>query len=221
MLFICSSLLARAQTKLNLPLKHKLDSIYVLDQKYRAALTALNSGGKADSIAALFNRPAKGLFMVLLTDMQRVDSLNLVEVQSIIKTYGYPGKSLVGEPTNEAAWYVIQHSSHIQDYINVIEQAAKQKEIPFRQYGQMLDRLLMEEGKEQIYGTQIYSLTATNKTTGKKEMRLFVWPVRNASEVNTLRKKAGFDQSIEAYAKSFGVSYNPMTLAEVEALKKE
>ncbi|WP_342644809.1 DUF6624 domain-containing protein [Mucilaginibacter sp. CSA2-8R] len=219
-LLLCYSVLVQAQAQINLPLKHKLDSIYVLDQKYRAALTALNSGGKADSIAALFNRPAKGLQWFLISDMPRVDSLNMLKIRSVIKIYGYPGKSLVGELTNEVAWNVIQHSPHIKEYIRMVEKAAKHKEIPFTLYAKMQDRLLVEEGKEQIYGTQIQGLSITNKNTGKQEMHMFVWPIYDASKVNALRKKAGFDQSIEAYAKTFGVTYLRMSLAEVEALRK-
>lgn len=59
--------------------------------------------------------------------MQKRDSLNLIKVEEIIKQYGYPGKSLVGEPTNIAAWYVIQHSSKIGDYLLMIEQEAKKR----------------------------------------------------------------------------------------------
>src|SRR3954469_18907572 len=87
---------SNAQSTQNIFLKKKLDSIYVLDQKYREAQTALSKGGNADSIAALFGRSSKGLFMFLVNDMQRVDSLNMLDVKAIIKTYGYPGKSLVG-----------------------------------------------------------------------------------------------------------------------------
>ncbi|EHQ24933.1 hypothetical protein [Mucilaginibacter paludis] len=211
---------AHAQNTLNVSLKKKLDSIGVLDQKYREAQTILNRGGNADSVADLFGRSSKGLFMFLINDMQRVDSLNMLQVKAMINHYGYPGKSLVGVPTNEVAWNVIQHSPHIKDYISIIEKASKHHELPFTLYGKMLDRRLMEEGKAQIFGTQIYGLTVVDRASGKKEWRMFVWPVRAANHVNAVRKKAGFEQSIEAYARSFGVTYSPITLAEVKELQK-
>lgn len=218
---LCSTYLSmNAQKVINKLLKHKLDSIYVLDQKYREATIILNNGGNADSIATCFHASKNGLFMFLVNEMQRVDSLNLEYVKQIYQQYGYPGKSLVGTPTNEVAWNVIQHSPHIDQYIGVIEKAAKKKEVPNTLYCKMLDRLLMEKNEEQIYGTQIKGLSITNKETGKKEWHMFVWPIRNQGKVNSKRKKAGFDKSIEEYARTFGISYLPMTLEDVRILQK-
>ena len=50
---------------------------------------------------------------------------------------------------------------------------------------------------------------------------MFVWPVQNAANVNTVRKKAGFEQSVQEYAKTFGLTYKPMTLADVQRLKRQ
>ena len=36
-----------------------------------------------------------------------------------------PGKSLVGEPANETAYYVIQHSDKIEQYFPVVEKAGR------------------------------------------------------------------------------------------------
>ncbi len=213
--------LAHAQHGPNVFLKKKLDSIYVLDQRYREAQAALSRGANKDSIARMFGRSSDGLFMFLVTDMQRVDSLNMLEVDGIIKKYGYPGASLVGTPTNEVAWNVIQHSPHIKEHIGLIKKAAAKKEIPFTLYAKMKDRLLMEEGKEQIYGTQIYGMTVTNKSNGKKDYVMFVWPVKDPANIDRLRRKSGFDQPIATYAKTFGVTYKPYALAEVESLKKQ
>ncbi|WP_256007472.1 DUF6624 domain-containing protein [Pedobacter deserti] len=191
-----------------------------MDQKYRSALSALYEEGNADSIGAVFGRSSKDLFMVLLAEMKQVDSSNLIEVDGIIKTYGYPGRSLVGTPTNEAAWHVIQYSPRIKNYIKVVQKAARQKQLSFELYCKMVDRMLMEEGREQIYGTQISGLAVADSSTGKTEWRMFVWPIRNAAKVDKLRKRAGFLQSIQEYAASFGVVYSPFTLRDVEHLKR-
>jgi hypothetical protein len=52
--------------KINEPLKRVLDSIYLLDQKYREATVILNNGGNAESIAASFQTTKSGLFMFLI-----------------------------------------------------------------------------------------------------------------------------------------------------------
>jgi hypothetical protein len=45
-------------------------------------------------------------------------------VEDIIMKFGYPGRTLVGEETCDAAWNVIQHSVKIDKYLEVIKKAA-------------------------------------------------------------------------------------------------
>ena len=42
--------------------------------------------------------------------MMRTDSTNTQRISQIMSNHCYPGKSLVSTPTDEAAFYVIQHS---------------------------------------------------------------------------------------------------------------
>ena len=110
-----------------------------------------------------------------------------------MEKYGYPGTSLVGLPTNEAAWWVIQHSADIGRYLPLIKQAGRQKELPFKLVATMQDRYLMRQGKEQLYGTQINCQQVTNQQTGQKGVDCYVWPIAQASQVNQRRKEAGFE----------------------------
>lgn len=75
----------------------------------------------------------------------------------------------------------------------------------------MEDRYLMYQGKEQIYGTQ--GTTSLFKS-GKNES--FIWPIQNPERVNQRRKKAGFSQTIEEYAKRFQINYRVVKLSEVQ-----
>ena len=140
----------------------------------------------------------------------------------ILKQYGYPGKSLVGEPTNEAAWLVIQHSDAIDQYLPLINKAASRGELPFYLYAQMLDRQLMRRGREQRYGTQAMSYRPVNPATGRREGQpLFVWPIRDAAGVNARRQKAGFPTTVEQNAARLGiVPYRVLTLKDVEKMPK-
>lgn len=74
---------------------------------------------KTDSIAKALNIPPKSLSSELWKRQSAIDSSNVVFIKEIFQSYGYPGKSLVGSPTNETAWYVIQHSSKIPKYLNL------------------------------------------------------------------------------------------------------
>ena len=146
---------ASAQSKFNPHLKKQLDSVMRLDQKYRDTLDLL-MGQKADSTAISLHfanaRKANDHYWNL---QNHTDSLNLVFIESVFKKYGYPGRSLVDTPANKDAWYIIQHSPKISQYIGVMEKAAEVGELPFHLYAMMLDRDLMNQGKEQIYGTQV------------------------------------------------------------------
>ena len=156
------------KTELDLNLKKSLDSIMVLDQKYRSS----SSHENWDKQVA-------------------IDSSNLKFIEQVISDNGYPGTSLVGTKTNEAAWYVIQHSGKIDQYIDKIKVAAENQELPFRLYAMMLDRHLMHNNKPQIYGTQ-----------GKSYFRntpqefSFIWPIENPDSVNILRKDV-FGSTVE------------------------
>ena len=122
----------------------------------------------------------------LTRNMQRNDLSDLRRIDQVMRQYGYPGKSLVGTPANEAVFYVVQHAplATINQYLPLIKQAAEKGELPFRLYAMMLDRQLMYQGHEQVYGTQGRSYTAKNPTTGQPEAKMLIWPIKDAAGVN-------------------------------------
>lgn len=199
--------------QINIPLKRELDSMYVLDQRYREYLSkGTINPAVADSLKkALSIRD--NLMGNLWIYQNRIDSTNLIRLEEIIRQHGYPGTALVGKPTDEAAFYIIQHSPKIETYFPIVKQAAEANQLPFYLFGMMEDRLLTQQSKPQIYGSQVmcYRLRADASV-----MECFVWPVKDASSVNERRKKAGFAQSIEANAKRLGVEYKPLSMEEVQ-----
>lgn len=202
---------ASAQTKINPRLKHELDSLYREDQKYRELIMYMNNG-KGDSVETALHIPKGQLFGYLYPRMTKSDSSSLQRVKVLLKQYGYPGKSLVGTPTNEAAWNVIQHSADIATYLPMVKAAADKGELPYWRYAQMLDRQLQRDGLEQLYGTQGTFFTITDKVTGKQETVSFIWPIKNPAQVNARRKKAGFTTTIEEGSKQIGTPYKPVSL---------
>jgi hypothetical protein len=216
-----AALSAAAQTPGNPRLKQELDSIYATDQKWRSMLFNPRQRFRPDSLARALGVTKESLPTYIPRQMMRTDSLNIIQMRVILKQYGYPGKTLVGEPTNEAAWYVIQHSDDIDKYLPLIKKAANKGELPFYLYAQMLDRQLMREGKAQLYGTQAMGYNVTNPATGRREgQRPFVWPIKDAAEVNTRRQKAGFKNTVEQNAAIMGIPYRVVTLEEVAKMPK-
>lgn len=200
--------LENSKPNLDFQLKYELDSIAVLDQKYRK-LMYLQEGPEKISEAEKVGVKPEEFQNFIWKRQELLDSINLQRVEQIIKSKGYPGKSLVGEPTNTAAWYVIQHSNKIGDYIEDIKKAGVNGELPMRLVAMMEDRYLSEQDRPQVYGTQ-----GVNYGTGD-----FIWPVADPDNVNQLRAKAGFTQTIEEYAQDlFGEDFEYKVYAVEEVV---
>ncbi|HKG06389.1 MAG TPA: DUF6624 domain-containing protein, partial [Pedobacter sp.] len=217
---ISISLQCVAQKKINTGLKQQLDSILITDQGIREFLDSEVTPERKDSLARLLRYPRAVLDNMPWKIMQEIDSINIGKVERIIAKYGYPGKTMVGEPENTAVFYVIQHSNKISTYYPLIEKAGESGELPLKYAAMMLDRKLTGEGKEQVYGTQVYMQMIKNASTGKMEPFEYVMPIRDPGHVNARRKKAGFDTTVEQNALRFGVTYKVYTLAEIKAITK-
>ncbi len=199
-----------AKPKLDLSLKQRLDSIAVIDQKYRMLMQAksLEERKKLGEKMGLSEAEYSGD----LSQMQSVlDSVNMVFIEKYFIENGYPGKSVVGKESSLVAWNVLQHNpDKIPLYLPLVKKAAAEGEIPKTSAAMMEDRYLMMEGKPQIYGTQGMSYDDARGS--------FIWPIENPETVNERRKEAGFEETIEDYAKVlFGDDYvyQPRTMEQI------
>ncbi len=73
-------------------------------------------------------------------------------------------------------------------------------EAPPRWLALLEDRVLMGQGKKQVYGTQV----TFHQTTGKPEL----YPVENEPEVDSRRARVGLPPFRE-YLSEFGIDYVP------------
>jgi len=210
-LILSSCYIVYGQSEIDVRLKNQLDSVMQLDQKYREILSnGIADSIQQDSIARSLNVDPESIIKTLWKLQNSIDSSNLVFVENVIMKFGYPGRTLVGEETWDAAWNVIQHSSKIDKYLGIIKKAATEKELPFRLYAMMYDRYLVNHKKEQMYGTQVSMLHLKNGETD-----WFVYPIKNPKKVNKLRRRAGFDQSVEENAKRLDVEYRVIKISEI------
>jgi len=96
-----------------------------------------------------------------------------------------------------------------------MKEAGKKDEIPFRMVAMMEDRYLMDQGKEQIYGTQ------GSMMIGSYPM---IWPIKDPETVNERRREAGFSMDIEEYARRlFGddFNYEVITLEQQKRIREK
>src|SRR5207253_11468844 len=95
------------------------------------------------------------------------DSIDLAIVSHILDTYGWLGRSVIGETANEAIALTIQHATYDtvtqQKYLPMLEQSAEAGETDGQYLALLKDRILMRDHQNQIYGTQIWKNPKASK----------------------------------------------------------
>lgn len=90
--------------------------------------------------------------------MRAVHERNNRRIQAIISVHGWPGMSLVGEAGADASWLVVQHAVLEPDFqercIALLEKAVRAGEAKGFHLAMLHDRVLVRQGKPQIYGSQ-------------------------------------------------------------------
>ena len=79
----------------------------------------------------------------------------------------------------------------------------------------MEDRMLMDHGLAQIYGSQGSGKYFKNSETGQYEYMMIIWPIQDPGNVNELRKSVGFTSTIEEYSKILGIDYKVYSIEEI------
>lgn len=182
--------MGRKAVTLDFALKASLDSIFILDQKYRSIINA-KSPIIRDSLLLKFNISKDSLGTDFWEKQSLIDKSNIAFLDKVIKEYGYPGRSLVGELSKDSAANIIINSNSIGEYLDVVKEAAEKNELTYTKAATMEDMYLMSQNKAQIYGTQI---TFHNE-------EYIIWPIKDVESVNSYRKDAGFDLTIYEFGK--------------------
>ena len=117
--------------------------------------------------------------------LDETDSTNLASVSRILDTYGWP--SGLSDEANNAIFLVIDHSNlkTMNKYIGLFRDAVEKGYLSMNDLVTMEDRMLMNAGKPQKYGTQAYSLVEDGKTV------IYIWPVEDPDKLDALRKSVG------------------------------
>lgn len=161
--------------KFNDSLSTILEKIYESDQTIR---------GEMSKLRQKYNT-ASPEYKELARRMQVTDSINLVLVTSLIDQYGWLSKAVVGKTGNSAIWLVIQHADLAtqEKYYPIMEKAVQENKASKKDLAYLEDRILMRQGKKQLYGTQYKLDPETN------EMKL--WEVEDPDRLNERRASIG------------------------------
>jgi hypothetical protein len=123
------------------------------------------------------------------------DSINYILVDSILKKYGFLSYKEIGYKANNSLAILYQHldTNSFMDNFYLVERAYKKKSILSRDYALILDRYLMQSGKEQEFGTQFYYDSV-------KKNYLF-YPIKDFNNIENKRREIGLD-SLATYARN-------------------
>ena len=129
----------------------------------------------------------------LLSEMRAIDSSNTARMREIVDRYGWPGRDLVGAEGSNAAFLIVQHAdAEFQKLVlPMVKRAYEAGDLKGQSYALLLDRVLVQDGHKQIFGTQI------------KPMHLWEdgpepYPIRDRDEVDARRADVGLPP-LEAY----------------------
>ena len=144
-----------------------------------------------------FSTPA--IFPILAMEEKNLKANELRLIQ-LLDQYGWPTASEVTEFAAAGAALIINHTNDElrAKYFPMLEKAFQKGEAQPLRYAKMKDRLLTEEGKEQIYGTQMKF----------DEMTKVPYPIKDAEYVDKRRAYIGLGPLSTYLKERFDVDWN-------------
>ncbi len=128
------------------------------------------------------------------TKAVEIDKQNTEKLKSIIEQIGWPTKSKVGAEAAHAAWLIAQHANldlEFQERCLALMKAKEPEEVAAEDLAYLEDRVLVAQGKPQIYGTQWITT---------KEGAESLAPIESMEQAEELRKNIGMRSLAEELA---------------------
>lgn len=188
---------AQTNSAVNTALQKQLLEMKQEDQKHRHEMMELVnklSGPDKDKLIPRYQQ--------LVEEQAALDARLIQQLETIIAQHGWPTISLVGKEASNSAFLILQHAdlSYQKKYFSLVKEAADKDEARKSDVAMLEDRILMREGKKQIYGSQL----RTNEQTQKLE----VYPIEDEENVDKRRAAVGL-MPMKEYLKYFELEYVP------------
>ncbi len=167
--FLCSkSLINKASTEFeyckpfnyevtNPELQLELIKMYINDQIAR--------GGNMDNVISKYKLSKEEA--VKTADAMSIDEENRNKLKGIFAKYGFPTKKMVGNDAMNGVFLMIQHSDNDKVWqksqLPNIELAVKKGDMDGQSYAYLYDRIKINSGEKQLYGTQFSKVDPVNK----------------------------------------------------------
>lgn len=175
----------------NLALRKELLAMVERDQNIRNEMI---KGG--------VDHPSKAI----LARLNIIDSRNTARMKSIIREYGWPGLELVGWDGTEAAFILVQHADHSfqKELLPVMQKEYKAGALSGPNYALFLDRVLVGDGRPQVYGSQAKPFEQW------KEGEPALYPIADEANVDKRRAEVGLS-SLAEYRELLKKGYHPQS----------
>jgi hypothetical protein len=168
-----------------------VDSLASADQKWRGLIRQVEND-KIDTI----RRAA------VIKNINLTDSLNFFQIRKIFNKYGFLGYDIVGKESSHKFWLLIQHADNYPAFQDsVLVQMKIQADIgnaSYADYAYLIDRVKVNTGQLQIYGTQM--------TLNPTKTSYITKPTVDPENLNERRKQVGLS-TIEVYIKMMNERY--------------
>ncbi|WP_181949500.1 DUF6624 domain-containing protein [Christiangramia echinicola] len=118
-------------------------------------------------------------------------------IEEIFDKYGFAGYDLVGKDGSRSFWLMVQHSDHKPDFqervLSDLKKEVEKENANPSMYGLLVDRVRINNGKEQVYGSQVAYDT--------KKAQAYPKMLEDSINVNKRRASLGLEP-IEEYLNS-------------------
>jgi hypothetical protein len=126
-------------------------------------------------------------------DDETLDKRNTERMKGIVEKIGWPTVSKVGSEASRMSWLLVQHADHDVEFQNkclALMRFESESEVLKIDVAYLEDRVRVNEGRPQLYGTQFYG---QGDSYGPR-------PIEDPEHVDQRRKELGLD-SLEDYKK--------------------
>lgn len=148
-----------------------------------------------------------------IAEIEAVDKKHSARLREIVRQYGWPDKKLAGEDGAHAAWLLVQHADRDPEFqrqcLPLLQEAAARGEVSKRDLAYLIDRVRVNSGQWQLYGTQAWW-----DSRGTARPR----PIENEAEVDRRRAEMGLEPLAE-YMKVFPQVYSSIKAVETQSYR--
>ncbi|MDX1684089.1 MAG: DUF6624 domain-containing protein [Saprospiraceae bacterium] len=174
----------------DLPLSKELWKMKIKDQAFYYHIRIANEkvGRESPLVSAIWELKRK------------LNDNNLKRIEEIIETHGWPKSSVVKGSAANAVFLVIQHADieTQKKYLPLMKEAANNGEASWSALALLIDRVNLREGRQQIYGSQIYM---------NEDGSYYVKDLKEPEYVNQRRKEVGLGP-IQEYVQRWGIEWD-------------